>query len=69
MSDLFTLDTRQNLRDGAVLLRGRALAVDRALLDAIERVVAQSAFRRMVTPRRLPDVGGDDQLRPRRLGH
>src|SRR5512144_1469736 len=50
MSDLFALDARQELRDGAVLLRGRALAVDRALLDAIERVVAQSPFRQMVTP-------------------
>ena len=50
MSDLLALDTRQKLRDGAVVLRGRALAVDRALLDAIERVVAQSPFRRMVTP-------------------
>ena len=50
MSDLFALDARQTLRDGALLLRGRALAVDRALLDAIEGVVAQSPFRRMVTP-------------------
>ena len=50
MSDLFTLDDRQTLRDGAMLLRGRALAVDRALLDAIEEVVARSPFRRMVTP-------------------
>ena len=50
MSDLFALDTRQELRDGAVLLRGRALAVDRALLRAIEEIVARSPFRRMVTP-------------------
>jgi alkylated DNA repair protein (DNA oxidative demethylase) len=50
MSDLFAPDARQKLRDGAVLLRGRALAVDRALLDAIERIVARSPFRRMVTP-------------------
>src|SRR6185436_6465485 len=50
MSDLFALDARQKLRDGAVLLRGRALAVDRALLAAIEGIVALSPFRRMVTP-------------------
>ena len=50
MDDLFAPDVRQELRDGAVLLRGRALAVDRSLLDAIEAVVAQSPFRRMVTP-------------------
>jgi alkylated DNA repair protein (DNA oxidative demethylase) len=50
MSDLFALDARQTLRDGAVLLRSRALAGDRALLDAIEGVVARSPFRRMVTP-------------------
>ncbi|HLM15677.1 MAG TPA: DNA oxidative demethylase AlkB [Reyranella sp.] len=50
MTDLFAPDARQPLRDGAVLLRGRALAVDQALLDAIEGVVAQSPFRRMITP-------------------
>ena len=50
MTELFDLDSRQKLGDGAVLLRGRALAVDRALLDAIETIVAQSPFRRMVTP-------------------
>jgi alkylated DNA repair protein (DNA oxidative demethylase) len=50
MSDLFALDPRQALCDGAVLLRGRALATDTALLDAIEIIAAQSPFRRMVTP-------------------
>jgi alkylated DNA repair protein (DNA oxidative demethylase) len=33
-----------------MLLRGRALAVDRPQLDAIDGVVAQSPYRRMVTP-------------------
>jgi alkylated DNA repair protein (DNA oxidative demethylase) len=38
------------LRDGAVLLRGRALGVDAALLAAIEAIARRSPFRRMVTP-------------------
>jgi alkylated DNA repair protein (DNA oxidative demethylase) len=50
MSDLFALETRQKLSDGAILLRGRALAVDAALLAAIESIAARSPFRRMVTP-------------------
>lgn len=50
MPGLFDLETRQEIGDGAVLLRGRALAVDRVLLDAIDAVAAQSPFRRMVTP-------------------
>jgi DNA oxidative demethylase len=50
MSDLFALEPCQKLKDGAVLLRGRALAVDAALLAAIEAIAAQSPFRRMVTP-------------------
>jgi len=50
MADLFDLDTHQPLGDGAVLLRGRALAVDSALLAAVAAVTARSPFRRMVTP-------------------
>jgi len=50
MADLFDLETRQTLREGAVLLRGRALAVDTTLLAAIEAIAAQAPFRRMVTP-------------------
>lgn len=50
MSDLFALEPRQKLADGAVLLRGRALAADTALLAAIEAIAAQSPFRRMTTP-------------------
>jgi len=50
MADLFDLETRQTLREGAVLLRGRALAVDTTLLAAIETIAAQAPFRRMVTP-------------------
>ncbi|HSS84652.1 MAG TPA: DNA oxidative demethylase AlkB [Reyranella sp.] len=38
------------MQDGAVLLRGRALPVERALLAAIDRIAAQAPFRRMVTP-------------------
>ena len=41
MTDLFDLDTGKCSRDGAVLLRGRALAVDQGLLAAIEEHCAQ----------------------------
>lgn len=50
MADLFAPETRQKLCDGAVLLRGRALEVDAALLSTIEAIAVQSPFRRMVTP-------------------
>jgi alkylated DNA repair protein (DNA oxidative demethylase) len=50
MADLFDLEARQRLREGAVLLRGRALPVDKALLAAIECISAQAPFRRMTTP-------------------
>ena len=50
MADLFDLETRQTLCEGAVLLRGRALVVDTTLLAAIEAIAAQAPFRRMVTP-------------------
>ena len=42
--------TRQDLGPGAVLLRGRALPVERPILAAIDAIVAKSPFRRMVTP-------------------
>jgi alkylated DNA repair protein (DNA oxidative demethylase) len=41
---------RQDLGPGAVLLRGRALPVERPILAAIDAIVAKSPFRRMVTP-------------------
>ena len=50
MADLFDLEATQKLQDGAVLLRGRALPVERALLTAIDRIAAQAPFRRMTTP-------------------
>jgi alkylated DNA repair protein (DNA oxidative demethylase) len=50
MADLFDPEARQKLREGAVLLRGRALPVDRALLAAIDRISAQAPLRRMTTP-------------------
>ncbi len=50
MADLFDLEATQKLRDGALLLRGRALPVERGLLAAIDRITAQAPFRRMVTP-------------------
>jgi alkylated DNA repair protein (DNA oxidative demethylase) len=50
MTDLFDLEATQKLQDGAMLLRGRALPVERGLLAAIDRIAAQAPFRRMVTP-------------------
>jgi alkylated DNA repair protein (DNA oxidative demethylase) len=50
MTDLFDLEATQKLQDGAMLLRGRALPVESALLAAIDRIAAQAPFRRMVTP-------------------
>jgi len=50
MPDLFDLESKQTLRKGAVLLRGRALAVDTALFAAIEAVARRAPFRRMTTP-------------------
>lgn len=41
---------RQELGPGAVLLRGRALAADDALLAAIDAIAAEAPFRHMVTP-------------------
>ena len=35
---------------GAIVLRGAALAVEGALLDALDGVVAAAPFRHMVTP-------------------
>lgn len=41
---------REDMAPGAVLLRGRALDCDVALLDGIARIAAEAPFRRMVTP-------------------
>ncbi|WP_421997161.1 DNA oxidative demethylase AlkB [Reyranella sp.] len=50
MLDLFPPEGRQEIGEGAVLLHGRALAHQHALLAAIETIAARSPFRRMVTP-------------------
>ena len=41
---------QERLAAGAVLLRGRALPVETALLAALGEIVAQAPFRRMITP-------------------
>lgn len=48
--DLFGHAPRETIAEGAVLLRGRALGVDRALLDAIAGIAARAPFRHMTTP-------------------
>jgi alkylated DNA repair protein (DNA oxidative demethylase) len=49
-TELFPSETTQTLRAGAVLLRGRALDCDCALLAAIETVTTKASLRRMTTP-------------------
>ncbi len=48
--DLFELEATQELRDGAVLLRGLARPLEAKLLAAIDRIARRAPFRRMVTP-------------------
>ncbi|MCA0303640.1 MAG: DNA oxidative demethylase AlkB [Proteobacteria bacterium] len=48
--DLFGHAQRETIAEGAVLLRGRALPHDQALLDAIAGIEAISPFRHMTTP-------------------
>ena len=55
MQDLFgDIDTEQprqeKLGPGALLLRGRALAVETPILAALDEILAQAPFRRMITP-------------------
>jgi alkylated DNA repair protein (DNA oxidative demethylase) len=55
ISDLFdgvpdTRPARENMADGAVLLRGHAEPLQNALIAALQDIVAQAPFRRMVTP-------------------
>ncbi|MEY9595221.1 alkylated DNA repair protein (DNA oxidative demethylase) [Bradyrhizobium yuanmingense] len=42
--------SRENIADGAVLLRGFVKPIESGLIDAVRAVVAQSPFRRMTTP-------------------
>lgn len=51
MNDLFSsFKTRENLADGAVLLRGFALAHEKDILDAVGGVAGAAPFRHMTTP-------------------
>lgn len=54
MHDLFAIDeallpTRENMAEGAMLLRGKALAYE-ALLSGLDAIIAAAPFRHMVTP-------------------
>ncbi|RTE93850.1 DNA oxidative demethylase AlkB [Bradyrhizobium sp. LVM 105] len=54
-SDLFdsiaeAQPSREEIADGAVLLRGFVTPVESELIDAVRAIVAQSPFRRMTTP-------------------
>jgi len=42
--------SRENIADGAVLLRGFVKPIESGLIDAVRAIVAQSPFRRMTTP-------------------
>ena len=48
--DLFERDGRHVIAPGAVLLRGRALPVDRDLLSALAAIESAAPFRHMTTP-------------------
>lgn len=55
MRDLFetfhsTDDAREAMAEGAVILRGKALAVESDILAALKTITAQSPFRHMTTP-------------------
>jgi alkylated DNA repair protein (DNA oxidative demethylase) len=51
MIDLFSqLETREKLADGAVLLRGFALANEAEILNAMQDVENDASFRNMTTP-------------------
>lgn len=45
-----TQPSREEIADGAVLLRGFAKPVESELIEAVRAIVAQSPFRRMTTP-------------------
>lgn len=42
--------SREEIADGAVLLRGFVTPIENELIDAVRAIVAQSPFRRMTTP-------------------
>lgn len=42
--------SRENIADGAVLLRGFVKPIENELIDAVRAIVLQSPFRRMTTP-------------------
>jgi DNA oxidative demethylase len=42
--------SREEIADGAVLLRGFVKSIESELIDAVRAIVAQSPFRRMTTP-------------------
>jgi len=51
MNDLFSrLETRENLADGAVLLRSFALINESEVIDAVRSVADAAPFRNMTTP-------------------
>ena len=42
--------SREEIADGAMLLRGFVRPIERELIDTVRAIVAQSPFRRMTTP-------------------
>jgi DNA oxidative demethylase len=51
MQDLFaTIETREAMTEGAMLLRGRALRLETEILAGIETITAAAPFRHMMTP-------------------
>src|SRR5215813_13348125 len=50
VAEVFPRERTQALGPGAVLLHGRALPCERALLAAIDAITAKAPLRRMTTP-------------------
>ena len=74
MQDLFgDLEADQpraeKLAPGALLLRGRALPMEKPILAALDEILAAGALSPDDHAGRIRDVGGHDELRRGGLGH
>jgi alkylated DNA repair dioxygenase AlkB len=72
MNDLFdtvgACGRRESIAHGAVILRGFALEMEQAVIDALRLVVTASPFRHMTTPGGRTMSASHDELRRGRLG-
>lgn len=61
--------SREEIADGAVLLRGFVKPIESELIEAVRAIVAQSPFRRMTTPGGYQMSMAMTNLRRARLDH